>query len=144
MLGAVEAQRFEVRFAARGDEEMRTLDDGGLAVLVEVNGDALHRPLDALDAGVRVEHDFVSWSFLTRTRDSFGILVGKQARGVEHGDVRAEHAMRLAELKPDRPAAEHDEVLDAFAHVEDCLVGEIGHLVEAGNRRDRAASSPWR
>ena len=44
--------------------------------------------------------------------------------------------MRLAELKPDRPAAEHDEMLNALAHVEDRLVGEIGHLVEAGNRRD--------
>ena len=55
--GAIEAQRFDVRFAAGGDEEMRSLDDGGLAVLVEMHGDALHRALDALDPGVGIEHD---------------------------------------------------------------------------------------
>ena len=45
--------------------------------------------------------------------------------------------MRLAELEPDRAATQDDEVLDALAHVEDGLVGEIGHLVEARDRRDR-------
>ena len=30
----------------------------------------------------------------------------------------------------------HDEMLDPLAHVEDRLVGEIGHLVEPGDRRN--------
>ena len=42
-----------------------------------------------------------------------------------------------ASSSPIGSAAEHDEMLDALAHVEDRLVGEIGHLVEAGDRRDR-------
>ncbi len=44
--------------------------------------------------------------------------------------------MRLSELHPDRAAADDDQVLELVLIVEDRLVGEIGHAVEARNRRD--------
>ena len=46
------------------------------------------------------------------------------------------HAVGLGELHAEGAAAEHDEVLDPLAHVEDRLVGEIRHLVETWDRRD--------
>ena len=60
----------------------------------------------------------------------------RMAGGIDDGDMGAEHAMGLGELEADGAAAEHDEMLDPLAHVEDRLVGEIGHLVETGDRRD--------
>ncbi len=101
-----------------------------------MHGDALHRALDALHPRVGMEHDLRVGQALEQDGGGFGVLAGEEAVDVEHADMGAEHAVRLAELEPDRTAAEHDEMLDALADVEDGLVGEIGHLVEAGDRRN--------
>ena len=78
----------------------------------------------------------MSVSRLSRTADGFRVLAGEKVVDVEHADMGAEHAVRLAELEPDRTAAEHDEMLNALAHVENRLVGEVRHLVETGDRRN--------
>ena len=44
--------------------------------------------------------------------------------------------MRLRQLQTDRPAADDDQMIELVAVVEDCLVGEVGHLVEARDGRD--------
>ena len=63
------------------------------------------------------------------------IVLGQHARGLEHGDARAEPAMRLRHLEADRAAADDDQMLGQHAVLEDRLVGEIGHVLEAGDRR---------
>ena len=70
------------------------------------------------------------------TRRRFRILVAEEGGGIDDGDMGAKHAMGLGDLHADRAAAEHDQMLDALVHIEDRLVGEIGHLVETGDRRD--------
>ena len=43
--------------------------------------------------------------------------------------------MRLRHLDADRPAADHDQMLGQFTVGKHGLVGQIGHLVEPGDRR---------
>ena len=62
--------------------------------------------------------------------------MGKKRGGIDDGDMGAEHTVGLRDLEADGATAEHDQVLDPLVHVEDRLIGEIAHLVEAGDRRD--------
>ena len=62
--------------------------------------------------------------------------MSKEGGGVDDGDMGAEHAVGLRDLEADGATAEHDQMLDPLVHIEDRLVGEIAHLVEAGDRRD--------
>ena len=64
------------------------------------------------------------------------VFMAEEGGGIDDGDVGAEHAVGLGDLHADGAAAEHDQMLDPLVHVEDRLVGEIAHLVEAGDRRD--------
>ncbi len=43
--------------------------------------------------------------------DQLGIVARQQRADIEHGDPRAEPAMRLRHLDADRPAADHDQML---------------------------------
>ncbi len=135
--GAVETELFQVGLAARGDEEMRALDDDTLAVFVEMHGDALHGRLDAFHPCVGIEHDLGILEPLEQHLGGLRILMGEEAGGVENGDVGAEHAMGLAELEADRAAAQDDQMLNALTDVEDGLIGQIRDLVEPRDRRDR-------
>ena len=74
-----------------------------------------------------VEHD----------RGAFRIVLGERRRGLQHRHLRAEPAMRLRQLEADRPAADDDEMLGAALEFEDRLVGEIGRLGKARDRRHR-------
>jgi hypothetical protein len=58
-------------------------------------------------------------------------------RGFQHRHLRAEPAMRLRKLEPDRPAADDDEMLGTVLEIEDRLVGEIRRLGQARDRRHR-------
>ena len=62
--------------------------------------------------------------------------MGKEGGGVDDGHMRAEHAVGLRDLEADGTTSEHDQMLDPLVHIEDRLVGEIAHLVEARDRRD--------
>ena len=64
-----------------------------------------------------------------------GILLAERLRLIEHGDLGAKPAERLGKLEPDRAGAEDDQMLRPLADLECVLVGEIGHLLEPGNRR---------
>ena len=97
--GALEAERLDVRLAAGGDEEMRAFQDGGLAVLGEMHGDALHRALDALHPRIGMQHDLRVGEALDQDGGSLRVLVGKKAADIEHADMGAEHAVRLRQLK---------------------------------------------
>ena len=63
------------------------------------------------------------------------VVLAHRLEAFEHGDAAAEPQVRLRQLDADRPAADDDQVLDALGVVEDRLVGEVGHLVEARDRR---------
>ena len=122
---------------------MAALDDLGLALLADMHGDALHGALDPLHARAGMKHDAWLRQALDDDAARLRILVGEEGGGIDDGDMGAEHAVGLGDLHADRAAAEHDQMLDPLVHVEDRLVGEIGHLVEAGDRRDRPARSRW-
>ena len=134
--GAFEAQGFEVWLAAGGDQQMAAFDEVGLTVLDDMDGDALHRPLDLFHSAVRVERDLRLLQALDHDACGLGVLVDEELRRVDDGDMGAEHAMGLAELDADGTAAQDDQVLHPVADVKNGLVGEIRHLVETGNRRD--------
>ena len=108
-------------------------DHARFAVLGEMHGDALHRALDALDPRAR---DAARTCVSVRRSISDGgclrVLLAEEGGRLEDGDMRAEHAVGLRQLDADRAAADHDEMLDPLADVEDRLVGEIGDLVEPG------------
>ena len=105
--GAVEAERLDVRLAAGGDEEMRAFEHGGLAVLGEMHGDALHRALDALHPRIGMQHDLRVGEALEQDGGRLGVLVGEKVADVEHADMGAEHAVRLrrAQARSDRRRA---------------------------------------
>ena len=54
---------------------------------------------------------------------------------LEDGDAAAEAQIGLRQLQPDRSAADDDQMVELVAVVEDGLVGEIGHAVEARDGR---------
>ena len=135
-VGPLEAERLDVGLAAGGDEEMRALKDHRLAVLHEMHADTLHRAFDPLHPRIGMHYDLRIGEPLDQHGDRVRILVRQKVCRIEHGDVRAKHAVGLSELEPYGSAAEHDEVLNPLAHIEDRLVGEVGHLVEPRDRRD--------
>ena len=55
----------------------------------------------------------------------------------QHGDAAAQPQIGLGQLQPDRAAADDDQMVELVAVVEDRLVGEVGHAVEARDGRDR-------
>ena len=65
------------------------------------------------------------------------ILVAERLPAVEHGDLGAEPVEGLGERKRDPAAAQHDQMLRPLACLERVLVGEIGHLFEARDRRNQ-------
>ena len=56
-------------------------------------------------------------------------------RDVDDGDVAAQSAEGLGHFAADRARADHDQRRDGLAQIEYGFVGEIGCLVEAGERR---------
>ena len=46
-------------------------------------------------------------------RGELGIVLGEEVGRLQHGDARAESAMRLRHLQADRPAADHDQMARA-------------------------------
>ena len=73
-----------------------------------------------------------------------GIVARQQRADIENRDPRAEPAMRLRHLDPDRSAADHDQMFGRLAVGENRLVRQIGDAVEARDRRDRGMRSRWR
>ena len=68
-------------------------------------------------------------------RGKLRVILAEQGGGFQHGDARAKAAMRLRHLHADRPAADDHQVSGPLAIAEHGLVGEIGHGIEAGDRR---------
>jgi hypothetical protein len=54
------------------------------------------------------------------------------AAPLDHRHRAAQPAMRLRHLQPDRPAADHDQMLGPLAQFEDRLVGQVGHPSSPG------------
>ncbi len=79
-----------------------------------------------------------------------GLLLDQQPRGhLDERDVASEPGERLAELTPDRPAAEHDESPGKRSQIPDGLVGEglgVGNqelIDDPDKRREVEAEIPW-
>src|SRR4029079_2135089 len=134
--GPLQAQAFDVGLASVGDQQMASLDHLGLALLADMHGDALYGALDALHPRAGMQQHALLGEAIDDDAARFRVLVAEDGGGIDDGDVGAEHAMGLGELHAHGATAEHDQMLDPLAHVEDRLVGEMRHLVETWDRRD--------
>ena len=72
-----------------------------------------------------------------RSRAHSGSSRASGSRRLQHGDLGAEPAEGLRELKPDRTRADDHEMRWARGEIEHSLVGEMRRRVEPGNRRHR-------
>ena len=68
-------------------------------------------------------------------RDKFAVVRPHNLEGFQHGDPGAETAVGLRHLKPDRTAANDDEMFGTLAQQEHGFIGQIVDRIEAGNRR---------
>ena len=72
----------------------------------------------------------------TQRLASFGVLAWQQPRPPhEYGHARAEALKRQCELEPNGARAEDGEVAGPACQIEDCLIGQIGHVSQSGHAR---------
>ena len=106
-----------------------------LVAIAEPDRDARRIACDRSDRDPRAQcYPLAGEPFGEQSRE-LGVVARQQRAEIEHGDLRAEPAMRLRHLDADRPAADHDQMLGQFTVGKHGLVGQIGHLVEPGDRR---------
>ncbi len=131
--GRVQPHILDIRLAPDRHEQVRAFDGGAIrqcrrdrARLAGELGDlcALAN-IHALGAQL-IEHD----------GGQFRVILVEGGEGLEHRDLRAQAPVGLGKLDPDRAAADDNQVLGPFAVLPQCLVGHVGHLVEARDRRD--------
>ena len=67
----------------------------------------------------------------------FGVVLGEEVGGLQHGDPRAQPPVRLRHFQADRPAADHDQMAGQRAVGEDRLVGE-----DRARRRGPGSAAP--
>ena len=91
---------------------------------------------DALDQRALADLDALGAQALQHHLRQLRIVLAERLQRLEHGDAAAEPQMGLGQLQADRAAADDDQMVELVAVVEDGLVGEVGHVVEAGDRRD--------
>ena len=132
--GGLQIERVDVRPPPGRHQQVGALD-GFLGVAGEHDFDALAQPPHALDLDAAADRDALTRERVEHDGGAFGILLAERLRRVQHGDLGAEPAERLRQFEPDRAAAEHDQMLRQFAKLERIFVGEIGRLLDPGNRR---------
>src|SRR5262249_94258 len=125
--GTLEAQALDVRLPPGSDQQMAAFDDIGLALLADMHAAPLHGAFHALDSRALVQHDALLDKAIDQHAGCLGVFMGEKGSGIDDGDVGAEHAMSLGDLHADRATAQHNQMLDALAHIEDRLVGKVGH-----------------
>ena len=79
--------------------------------------------------------DAVALEALDEQARQLGIVLRHHPSDLEHSDARPQQTMGLRHLEADRPAADDDEMLGQHAVLEQGLIGEEGHVLEARNRR---------
>src|SRR5690348_1498121 len=107
----------------------------------EPGDDAISVALDTgnLDSGT--DRDSFAGQMFAEAGDEFGIVARQHRPDIEHGDARAQPAMRLRHFDADRTAANDDQMVRPLAVGEDRLVRQIGYSIEPrylGDRRLRA------
>ena len=70
-------------------------------------------------------------------RHELGVVPAERRCGFHDGDVAAEAAVRLRHFHADRTAADDQEAFGPAIELEQRLVGQVGHVGKAGNRRHR-------
>jgi len=141
-LGARQAgalPRLEVRAPAGGDEKPLSGDDGaGL----HLQDDAHITLLDS-NAGVAGDElDAVGFEVRLQAGPRLGLLQPKESRsGLDDLHLRAESRERLAELQPDRAAAENSERDRQLAGERRLSIRPVIDGIEAWNRRYRRSAA---
>src|SRR5262249_13003800 len=116
--------------------EVAAFHDVLLAADADVHPYAAEAALDALDLGAFADADPFLGELLDDEPGELWILVAERLLRLQHDDARAEPAVGLRQLQPHRAAAEHDQAMQALLVAEDRLAGEVGHVDEAGDRRN--------
>ncbi len=76
-----------------------------------------------------------------QTRRQFGVFLAGDPPRLDQGHGAAEAGVRVRHFQPDRPAAQDQQMRGRLGQVEQGLVGQERHLVEAGDRRHRGAAA---
>src|SRR6266851_6842672 len=106
--GLVEVEAGQIGAAAGRHQDMRAFDPPLAGAVLEHDGDTAAGALDAADLDARRAGDAIGDEMLDQQLRQFRIVLGENARRLEHGDARAQEAMRLCHLEADRAATDDD------------------------------------
>jgi hypothetical protein len=131
----VEIQILHIGPAPRRDEQMRAGNPPFGSAVID-NHDRFGAGFDPLHLGAFEQGHAVTAHPAPHDIDEFRIVLGEDRwQRLDHGDLRAEAAMRLRQLAAVRSAADDDQVPGPRVEIENRLVGEVRHVREARDRR---------
>ena len=70
-------------------------------------------------------------------RRAIRIIAAKRAGGLDHRHAAAQPLMRLRHFHPDGATTQNQQMVRAVSQGKDRLIGQIGQILDARNRRDR-------
>jgi hypothetical protein len=126
-----------VRLPSDRDQKMAAHQRVLAVVAADNDTDLRVHRVDARDCDVAAQRDPLPRKRIEHDGSAFGVFARERLRRVEHRDRATEAAKGLGELEADRPGADDDEVLRRHGEVEHRLIGEIGHGIQARDRRNR-------
>ena len=99
------------------------------------HGNAVAVLVDTGNADALTQVDAFVDQPLAHHGDGIGIILGQDVVAFEDRDAGAEPAMRLGHLAADRSTADDDQMFRTTGLIKDRLVGEVGNVFQAGDRR---------
>src|SRR5262249_53303755 len=135
--GFIEAEVVRIWSPADRDQQVGTDDLRGFSPGFDLHGYGFALLLHTDHFTVEAQVDaFLAEKIADRLRDVL-VLPRDQARPeLDQGHLAAEAAIHLGEFKSDVAAAQDDEMWREKIYLHHRAVGEVGDLVEAGNRGD--------
>ena len=89
--------------------------------------------LDSADRGLLQNGKPLAAQAVQHNSRQFGVILAQCLRALDHGNLRTQPQMGLRHLHADGASANHDEMPDLVAVLEQGLIGEIACLLQAGN-----------
>ncbi len=131
--GLLEVEAGCHRSAARGDEEIATVDRLLAGPGPDNDANAAAARLDPQDRRGGANVHAVAGETVEDDAGELGIVTAQGTRCLNHRDRRAEAPDRLGEFQPNGAAADDDEVGRLARELEDRLVGMEGNVAQAGD-----------
>lgn len=127
----VEIERLQPRPPSGRHQQERAPHLAVLAAFNHTEGDARLILAGAGHLDLLADRHALGCQDLQQLGDMAGIVVRHRLAALDHGDLRAQPAMCLRHLQAERARADDQQVRGERAVVEDRLVGEVRHRIEA-------------